>query len=119
MGVTIKGQPVNKPGNEFDQFVTQVKAAPTKVVTTVQKTSQGAKSAPEQMKTQQLPGSKGEVVLTFGAGQTINLGDYNGVKIYVGISAPCTFETLEEVYDKITTIVGEKLGEAVDAATKA
>ena len=48
--------------------------------------------------------------------RTVNLGNYESVKISVWLEMPCTKETVSETYDFITDWVGEQLTAAVKTA---
>lgn len=48
--------------------------------------------------------------------RTVNLGNYESVKISVWLEMPCTKETVAETYDFITDWVGEQLTLAVKNA---
>ena len=48
--------------------------------------------------------------------RTVNLGNYESVKISVWLEMPCTKETVSETYDFITDWVGEQLTAAVKNA---
>lgn len=54
--------------------------------------------------------------LHFGGGHTINLGNFESVKINVSITMPCKKEDLEEVYEFATNWVSEKISQAVAEA---
>lgn len=46
-----------------------------------------------------------------GAGRTINLGDYNSLKLDVSITLPCYVEEVEDVRNTLSTRVSEILAE--------
>lgn len=54
-------------------------------------------------------------MLKVGGGKTLNLGDFNSVKVYIEVSLPCSPQALNEAYDFGTNWVSEKLEEAEQA----
>lgn len=68
-----------------------------------------------------LEGSEPAVELTFELGRTINLGDYNGVKAYVGIRFPVTRtdEAIEAGAERAQRWVERKLASLVERAAPA
>lgn len=112
MGVTIGGKPLGSPSNDFSQHL---KSTPVKGHTSVQ-----VKGLPEKSQEETL--HKGLVIpldklhhLHVSGSSTVNLGNYNSAKITVGITMPCTLETLAESYDFATSWVEGKIGEATQA----
>lgn len=51
-----------------------------------------------------------------GAERLINLGNYENVKLIVGIEIPCKFEDHEEVYEYAKQFMLNKLDEVVEEA---
>lgn len=119
MAVILKGKPL-AAHTEFDaMFAPTVKTAKANIVTSTQQHVSGQPIEPKKQKHVHGPVMSGDRMIKFGAGQTINLGDFESIKIYVEIDAPCTKENQEAVYDEITSWVGDKLNEAVGAAKTA
>lgn len=58
----------------------------------------------------------GTMEVSFDAGQTINLGDFNSLRVQVGIRVPCDKATLEETYEWATDWVSEKIKKIVTEA---
>lgn len=53
----------------------------------------------------------------FGAGNTVNLGDYNGARVYVEVSVPCYMEELPSAMQHaksfVTSVLDEEMAELV------
>lgn len=49
-------------------------------------------------------------------GQTLNLGNYNSLRIEVGLSVPCTMEDLDATYDYAFGWVDERFSTLLDQA---
>lgn len=113
MGVTIGGKPLGAlPANDFSQHL---KSTPVKGHSSVQ-----VKNMPEHSTEETL--HKGLVIpldklhqLHVSGSSTVNLGNYNSAKITVGITMPCTKDTLAESYDFATAWVESKISEATQA----
>jgi hypothetical protein len=108
------------PESEYDGVL---EAKPGTVQVKSQKFESGKPKEPEKVKNMALPagpppvpGQHSGMMLRFSVGQTINLGEYESVKVYAGIDMPTSMPTLEKDWDWITSKVGDYLNEAVAAA---
>jgi hypothetical protein len=61
-----------------------------------------------------LEANKAMCVPSIRYGQTINTGNYNSVRIEIGLSVPCEHGELEEVYDFILGWIDDKASALVE-----
>lgn len=53
--------------------------------------------------------------ITYGKGETINMGNYESIRIYVQISLPCPIEEIEQAYLAAEEFVAVKLEEETNS----
>jgi len=66
-----------------------------------------------------LPAIQGNGYIRVGGKITENQGDFNSVSVNVEVEMPCApdFESLEDMYEKVSDFVSDKLEEELDIAT--
>jgi hypothetical protein len=91
--------------------VTDVKAKEVSGQISIQKKGQGEPAVTN------LPVNKGAIdggcKVGVGGSRTINLGNYESIKISVWLEMPCEKSTISETYDYVSDWVGEQLTSAV------
>lgn len=123
LGKPVVGSPILKAVSELDKHITPAKVSGTQVqgVVSTQKHSHGQPTEPEQFQEHvinanvQLAADE-NIIIEFGVGRTINLGNFESVKVNVGLHVPCSKAGIEAAYDWATDWVGDKLSEATKAA---
>ena len=102
-----------------NQYADHMQAKPVQATTTV---TQKSGAAPEVVKKDQqetlVPGvfdSNGMSISVAGS-RTINLGNYESARIEVGVTVPCSPQTMNEAYNFALEWAGERLQKEVNSA---
>lgn len=108
----------NAPGDEYENLLVSKGGS---AVSEVQPFHKSKPSGPKQSKSEALTLPDHGLVslpmtLRFGVGRTINIGDYESIRLYVGLDMPTSKETLKKDWDWITNETGDRLAECEKAA---
>lgn len=114
MPIQIKHKGPSKPSqNVYDQHMTAI--APTGVVTVQKTNSPFLEKTVPVANPQVIPESELYKISVQGS-QTVNLGNYESVKVGVVLTVPCTKNDMETTYQFACDWVSEKIAEAVKQA---
>lgn len=103
---------------EYDEFLGPASASAGKALVEIEKSGQPKQSTTHALPPPPKPSQAPQCVVRFGVGQTVNIGDYESIRVYVGIDMPSGIDdkSIEATYDRITDWAGKKLAEAVGLA---